>query len=260
MLRCRHRNPDGEVAVEDLAIGDLVLTADGTPMPIRWIGQRHMAVSPGVANRILPVRIERGAFGHEMPHRDLLISPDHAVLVDGMLICAHQLLNGTAIRRETGLRLIHYFHIELEQHAILLAEGLPAESYLDTANRGFFDNADAPRILHPNLIDRADTARRQAGSCAPFVVDAQAVAPVWQRLAKRAADLGRPVVEPVTTDDPDLRVVAMGQSIHPVVAANGVYTFRPGQRNCASFHARRPRQRRGRGWATAGGSAFPSRA
>ena len=78
-----------------------------------------------------------------MPHTDLLVSPDHAIFVDGRLICARQLINGTTIRQEKDWTSVEYFHVELDAHAILLAEGLPAESYLNTGNHGFFANSGA---------------------------------------------------------------------------------------------------------------------
>ena len=82
-----------------------------------------------------PIRIQRGAFADNMPHTDLLVSPDHAIFVDGRLICARQLINGTTIRQEKDWTSVEYFHVELDAHAILLAEGLPAESYLNTGNQ-----------------------------------------------------------------------------------------------------------------------------
>ena len=108
-----------------------------------------------------------------------------------MLICARQLVNGTTIRQERDWTAVDYYHVELDEHAILLAEGLPAESYLDTGNRGFFANSGAPLVLHPDLTDETDYPTREAGSCAPFVSDEASVQPVWQRLADRAAAIGR---------------------------------------------------------------------
>ena len=163
-----------------------------------------------------PIRIERDAFADNVPHRDLLLSPDHAVFVDGMLICVRQLVNGSTIRQERGWTAVDYYHVELDQHAILLAEGLPAESYLDTGNRGFFANSGAPLVLHPDLTDETDYPTREAGSCAPFVWDEASVRPVWQRLADRAAAIGRPVTQRATTTDADLRLLADRRTVKPV--------------------------------------------
>ena len=152
-----------------------------------------------------------------MPHRDLLVSPDHAIFVDGKLICARQLVNGTTIRQEKGWSSVDYYHVELNEHAILLAEGLPAESYLDTGNRGLFANSGAPLVLHPDLTDETNHPTREVGSCAPFVWNEAGVRPVWQRLADRAAAIGR-AASPrrVTTTDADLRLLADRCTIKPV--------------------------------------------
>jgi hypothetical protein len=174
---------------------------------------------------VAPIRIQRGAFADNRPHSDLLVSPDHAIFVDGQLIAARQLINGTTIRQEKDWTSVEYFHVELDMHAILLAEGLPAESYLDTGNRGFFANSDEPIVLHPDLTDETDYPTREASSCAPFVWDEAGVKPVWQRLADRAAALGQPVPKPETTVDPDLRIVAKGRRVRPLYAENGLHIF-----------------------------------
>ena len=173
-----------------------------------------------------PIRIGRGAFADDMPHTDLVVSPDHAIFVDGKLICARQLVNGTTIRQEQGWTSVDYFHVELDAHAILLAEGLPAESYLNTGNHGFFANSGEPLMLHPDLTDETDYPTREAGSCAPFVWDEANVYPVWQRLADRAAALGQPMPHAETTDDAQLRVLAKGRFVRPMYAENGLYIFR----------------------------------
>jgi hypothetical protein len=134
--------PRGEVAVEDLREGDLVTTFSGRgPIhkPITWIGQMRESLDghpdPEMA---APVRIRAGAVAENVPHRDLLVSPDHAICLDGVLIPAKELVNGATIVQDLDFGEVHYFHIELEQHDILLAEGLTAESYLDTGNRDAF--------------------------------------------------------------------------------------------------------------------------
>ncbi len=187
----RIQTSGGEVPVEALRAGDMVRTLSGVNRPIKWIGHRQVNVGLSRERHLTaPIRIRHGSFADGMPHRDLLVSPDHAILVDGMLICARQLLNGTTIWQEPGWDLVHYFHVELESHDILLAEGLAAESYLDTNNRGFFGNGQMPLILHPDLTDKADYPTRESHSCAPFVSDEARVRPVWQRLSDRAASLG----------------------------------------------------------------------
>ena len=115
--------------------------------------------------------------------------------------------------------------MELDQHAILLAEGLPAESYIDTGNSGFFANSGTPLVLHPDLTDETDYPTREAGSCAPFVWDEANVRPVWQRLADRAAAIGRPVPVRETTTDGGLRLVAKGRTIKPIYGDGDLAIF-----------------------------------
>src|SRR5262249_7951066 len=112
-----------------------------------------------------------------------------------------------------------------DQHAVLLADGLPAESYLDTGNRGFFANGDRPMMLHPDLTDETDYPAREVGSCAPFVWDEQNVRPVWEALAAPAAALGQPVVPPDTVRDPALCIEADGRTLRPVSCKDGVHAF-----------------------------------
>ena len=176
----------GETRVEALKIGDLVPTLQGTLRPITWIGQttidldRHPA--PDTAARI---RVAPHAFAPNVPHRPLFLSPDHAVHAAGALIPVHLLENGQTIARMPATGTVRYFHIELATHAIILAEGLPAESYLDTGNRGIFDGAETP-IMHPNLSARSwDEA-----SCVPLLQGGERVAAEKLRLLDRAAPAG----------------------------------------------------------------------
>jgi hypothetical protein len=219
----------GERMVDSLQPGDIVLTLVGgmfDAQPVKWIGRRRLDLTAHPRpETVAPIRIQRGAFADAMPHSDLLVSPDHAILVDGVLICARQLINGTTIRQETEWTSVEYFHVELDAHAILLAEGLPAESYLDTGNRGFFANAGAPLVLHPDLTNESDNPTREAASCAPFVSDEVRVRPVWQRLAARAAALGQPTWEHETTTDPAVRIVAKGRTLQPLFGEDGLYVF-----------------------------------
>src|SRR5262249_4072845 len=111
----------GEIAVEELRAGDAVISlTQQRAANVRWIRSRAVA-------RAAPVRIEAGAFGEGRPHRRLHVSPDHAVFAGGMLIPVRHLVNGTTIREIAGTA-VAYFHVELDRHGVLLAEGLPAES------------------------------------------------------------------------------------------------------------------------------------
>ncbi len=239
----RIATPGGEMPVETLRRGDPVTTVSGATKPIVWIGRRRIDPrrhpDPG---RVRPIRIRRDAFGAGVPHRDLLVSPDHAVFIDGALVCARRLINGATILQDAGDAPVEYFHLELELHDILLAEGLPAESYLDTGNRALFENAGLKLVLHPDL---SGEARRVAESCAPFVEADAAVYPIWRRLAARAAALGLPVGMPETTTDPALFIVAGGRAIGPLSYSAGRAVFlvpsrRPGAAAIARRHARHP--------------------
>ena len=221
--------PTGYRLIESLTQGDSVVTMLGEELsarPVQWVGRRRIdLIRHPLVETVAPVRIQRGAFADDMPHTELLLSPDHGVFVDDKLICARQLINGTTIWQEKAWTTVEYFHVELDAHAILLAEGLPAESYLNTGNRGFFTNAGEPLVLHPDLTDGTDFPTREEGSCAPFVWDEDNVRPIWQRLAERAEALGQPVPKPETTTDPDPRILAEGRTLRPLSGENGLYVF-----------------------------------
>jgi hypothetical protein len=223
------RTPDGEMPVERLRAGTRVMTlVDGEPVArtVKWLGHRRIGLAGHKRpETVAPIRIQRDAVADGVPHRDLVVSPDHAIFLDGKLICARQLVNGTTIRQELDWTAVDYYHVELDHHAILLAEGLAAESYIDTGNSGFFANSDAPLVLHPDLTDESDYPTREAGSCAPFVWDEASVRPVWQSLADRAAAIGRPVPQRSTTADADLRLVVKGRSVKPIYGDGDLVIF-----------------------------------
>jgi hypothetical protein len=141
---------EGETAIEELRIGDRVLTASGEARPIKWIGERtvDLAVNPSAA----PVKIARFAIDGKTPHADLYVSPAHALYLDGVLIPAICLVNGISIvaNGKPELRTVTYYHIELESHDAILAEGLAAESFLG-AGWNSFDNADEYTRLYGSI-------------------------------------------------------------------------------------------------------------
>jgi hypothetical protein len=90
------------------------------------------------------------AISDNVPCRDLLLSPDHAVFIDGILIQAGALVNGTSIVRENRVSpTFTYYHVELEDHSLILAENMPAESFVDNVDRMAFDNWAEHEALYP---------------------------------------------------------------------------------------------------------------
>ncbi|MBV9734486.1 MAG: Hint domain-containing protein [Acidisphaera sp.] len=170
----------GAMPVEALVPGIHVLTRTGRLAPVVWVGQRRVACDRHPhPERIRPVRVRAHAFAEGVPARDVLLSPDHAVLTDGVLIPVGRLLNGRSVAADPR-PVAHYVHVELDRHDVVLAENLPVESYLDTGNRGQFGGASVS--LHPDFASSG-----AGGTCAPFVLAGRAVTKIRQRLLARAA-------------------------------------------------------------------------
>ena len=155
----------GEVLVEELQAGDVAILATGGTAPIVWMGHRRVRGAD-------PVRVMAGAFGLGLPKRDLVLSPEHALFLDGHLVPASALVDGVSVIQEIRDS-VTYYHVELDRHGVLLAEGLPAESYLDTGNRTSFANG-ALVSLHADF----ERGGEPAEACAPLaltgtVVEAQ---------------------------------------------------------------------------------------
>ena len=143
------RTPAGEVAVKDLKIGDLVQTYDGRSVPVRWIGRQTVA-SRFSDELHLPIRVKVAALGNNVPCRDLLVSPDHALLVGDVLIHAGALVNGTSIVREQNVPVrFTYYHVEVDDHSLIVAENTPAETFVDNVDRANFDNWHEYQALYP---------------------------------------------------------------------------------------------------------------
>jgi hypothetical protein len=181
---------DGPVAVEDLVIGTRALTMEGIAERIVWIGWRTIACERHPEpSKILPVRIRANAFDVHLPSRDLLLSPDHAVFVHGVLIPIKHLINGSSILQEK-VSTVTYYHVELARHDVILAEGLPCESYLETGRRTAFANGGGAVMLHPEFEPHPDSQLLwDSLSYAPLVVTGPLIHWLREKLACRAAAL-----------------------------------------------------------------------
>jgi len=157
------------------------------------------------------------------------LSPGHSILVDGVLIQAEKLVNDASITQEP-LAIVEYWHVELDSHDILLAEGLPAESYLDTGNRaGFFNNGGAYVEAHPDF-----KPKHWAETCAPLAFDGDILQRVKSRLLARAQTLGYRL-----TADSDVHLMAAGERIAPLFCnAKRVAFLIPPDRTQIELHSR----------------------
>lgn len=137
----RLQTQDGWKQVEQLTVGDMLQTVSGELQPVVWLGHSTIDCRRQQDKKnAYPVRIAQHAFGLNMPERDLFVSPLHSIYVEGVMIPAIHLVNGLTVTQEQQETLVTYYHVELPQHNAVLAEGLPAETYLDTTpeNRHFF--------------------------------------------------------------------------------------------------------------------------
>lgn len=207
--------PGGSVAVEDLGEGDLVLTASGVERAVKWIGQTLVRpASRAVPDQAYPVRVAAHAFGADMPMREVRLSPGHAVLVEGVLVPVGLLINGATIVREI-VDMVRYFHVELDTHDVLLAEGLPCESYFDDGNRSSFANAGRFAELDARLDPRSWDA-----ACAPMVAAGPQLAQIRHGLQVQAEANGW-----ARTEVAALTIMAEGVAVTPLHAVGNRHWF-----------------------------------
>ncbi|MCO4318298.1 Hint domain-containing protein [Phyllobacterium sp. 21LDTY02-6] len=175
--------PEGPVAVERLKAGDLISSLNHGAVAIKWVGNR--TIDPKTLDKPrndLPIRIKAGAIAENMPERDLAVSPDHCMFIADALVPAKLLVNGTTITQPVTLSPVDYFHIELEEHDVIWANGALAETYLDLGNRAAF--------LEPGVLQFTSPKARQAKSCYPLAYSGPAVDAARDIIAERETALG----------------------------------------------------------------------
>jgi hypothetical protein len=199
------------VPVEALSPGDEVVTLSGCTRRILWIGEGNILATRGASSAETPVIVRKSALADNVPNRDLRVTKAHALYLDDVLIPVEFLVNHRSIIWDDHAQEVGLYHIELETHDVLLANGAPAESYRDDGNRWLFRNANSGWSLPPQP------------SCAPVLTGGAIVDAVWRRLLDRVGPRkGLPL-----TEDADLHVLVDGQQ--PVEAAervDDIYVFR----------------------------------
>ncbi len=143
------RTPTGEVTVEQLEIGNEVVTYTGASRHIKWIGRRFYKKVPTNNPDVSPVLLKKGALGNNVPSADLCVSPLHGIFLGGRLFPAGGLVNGATIISCSNLEDIDYFHVELDSHDLIVANGAVVETFLDCNSRKMFDNACEYHQLYP---------------------------------------------------------------------------------------------------------------
>ena len=216
----------GPVAVEKLKVGDQVLTVSGQYEPVKWLGHRRInckrQANPAQA---WPVRVAKDAFGLGLPTRDLILSPGHAVLVDGHLVPIIHLTNGITITQEPWSK-VTYYHVELPSHNAIYAEGLPAETYLDDNNRKFFLEANSQAAVvdldTPFSEERSQANWAQYGF-APMVSGGPVLEAIRTQLLTRLAQSGYEL----TASQEELSLLVDGQTIPFLRTPAGVLAWIP---------------------------------
>ncbi|MBI0066655.1 Hint domain-containing protein [Commensalibacter sp. M0134] len=219
----------GEKPVESLSVGDEVVAICNNGRinrKIVWIGKMDISVDQG-KNRydLYPVCIKAHAFGLNKPHRDLYLTPEHTVYIDGGLIPVRMLVNGRSIVIDKSRDKFQIYHVETEQHSILLSENLMTESYLNTDDKYLFDNDIVNFGLEFN--EHAGHKSWENDAAAPLTVSRSKVEPIWNRLDRRATQLGyKPVIKRAITRNPDLCLITdKGKKIKPVHFKDNIYSF-----------------------------------
>ena len=206
----RIATPTREASVEELTIGDTVLTLRGEARRIAWIGEGRVLATRGRRTAATPVIVRKGALADNVPHHDLRVTKGHALYIDGVLIPVEFLVNHRSIIWDDQAQEVKLYHIELETHDVLVANGAPAESYRDDGNRWLFRNANSGWAFPPQE------------PCAPVLTGGSVVDAVWRRLLDRAGP--RPGVP--MTDDPDLHLVVDGQRVNAASRHGMLHIFR----------------------------------
>jgi hypothetical protein len=199
------RTADGDRPVEELAVGDLLPTVFGGMRAIQWIGRYRYTrrnETSAWSKDVRPVRISASALGPNEPSADLFLTQWHALLIDGVLLTAGELVNGTTITRDAADQLneLEYFHIQLETHDAIYAEGAACETLLSIdenasnfakhlGKKGAATTAEIPCAPRPSVNVRARLQSRFRSAISPWIDRRHATDIVRDRLEERGLAL-----------------------------------------------------------------------
>ena len=222
----RIETAEGELPVETIRVHDRVVAVVNGAEQLRrvvWVGRKTVDLATAVdTTDLAPIRIKRDAIADGVPRRDLLVTGDHCLFVDGYLIPARALVNGRSIVKDTSVQQFDVFHVETETHSVLVAEGALAESYLDTGNRESFLSKG---VRVASSTERKSWANDAAASLA---ADPAIVGPVWSRLDARATERGfAPSTRPALTTNANLTLLCEdGRVLQPLRHDRDRFFFR----------------------------------
>ncbi|WP_227004807.1 Hint domain-containing protein [Acetobacter senegalensis] len=212
------RTPEGDVAVQDIQVGDSVVAYVDGQQQVRkvvWAGKTRVAVKAGLPDDEAgyPVRILKDALAEGVPYKDMLVTPEHCLFFNGLFTPVRMLVNGASIFYDHSITSYDYYHIETEQHSVIVADGVMTESYLDTGNRGSFRQEGTVVSLNAGSHKTARTWAEDAA--APLVVAQAVVEPIFRKIEARAKHAGIEAVTParVVTNDADVHLVTENGAI-----------------------------------------------
>ena len=218
--------PSGTRAIEDLSVDDEIIAyIDGTTAPRRvtWAGQAHCNVRSHLPDDQAgyPVRILKDAIADGVPFKDMLITAEHCLFFDGKFVPARMLVNGRSIFFDKSITSYDYYHIETEDHSVIMADGMLTESYLDTGNRRAFQQDG-------NVVSIGSRNLTWDDAAAPLGVSREFAEPLFRQAEARAITTGitQKDAAPELTEEANLHLITdTGASIRPAREHNGRVVF-----------------------------------
>ncbi|GAN64704.1 Hint domain-containing protein [Acetobacter indonesiensis] len=224
------RTSKGDVAVEDIQIGDEVIAFDwrndeDVVRQVVWVGKARATVRPDLPDDEAgwPVRILKDAIADGVPYKDMLITAEHCLFFRDRFVPVRMLVNGVSIFYDKSITSYDYYHVETEQHSVITADGMLTESYLDTGNRSSFRQEGKIATLRGAVKNWADDAG------APLGVERSFVEPLFRALEWRENSVVGTKISTTkieTTTDPDLHLITQtGAVIRPMRKTAHHYSF-----------------------------------